>query len=61
MLGSSDCRFFSEITENAYRFSPTRLDNSELSKMHGKNESIKKSSITEAVVFYKDLITNYKL
>ena len=60
MLGSSDCRFFSEITDSAYRFSPTRLDNSELSKMHGKNESIKKVTITEAVVFYKDLITNYK-
>ncbi|AIO18771.1 Succinyl-diaminopimelate desuccinylase [Candidatus Izimaplasma bacterium HR1] len=61
MLGSSDCRFFSEITDSAYRFSPTRLDNEELSKMHGKNESIRKSTITEAVNFYKDIIVNYNL
>ena len=60
MLGSSDCRYYSEITDSAYRFSPTRLDNKELDKMHGKNESIKKNTITEAVIFYKDLIVNFK-
>ncbi len=60
MLGSSDCRFFSEITDSAYRFSPTRMNNDELGKIHGNNESIRKSALTEAVVFYKDLISNYK-
>lgn len=60
MLGSSDCRFFSEITDSAYRFSPTRMNNDELSKIHGNNESIRKTALTEAVVFYKDLISNYK-
>lgn len=60
MLGSSDCRFFSEITDSAYRFSPTRMDNSELSKIHGNNESITKTALYEAVIFYKELILNYK-
>jgi len=60
MLGGTDCRFFSEITESAFRFSPVRMDNEELKKIHGKNESIKKSSIVEAVTFYKSLIVNYK-
>ena len=60
MLGGTDCRFFSEITESAFRFSPVRMDNDELKKIHGKNESIKKSSLVEAVIFYKSLITNHK-
>ena len=60
MLGGTDCRFFSEITDSAYRFSPVRMDNDELKKIHGKNESIKKSSLVEAVLFYKDLIKDYK-
>lgn len=60
MLGGTDCRFFSEITESAFRFSPVRMDNEELKKIHGKNESIKKSSIVEAINFYKSFITNHK-
>jgi len=36
------------------------MDNSELSKIHGKDESIKKSSLTEAVKFYTEFIKNHK-
>lgn len=60
MLGGTDCRFFSEITESAFRFSPVRMNNDELKKIHGKNESIRKSSLVEAVFFYKTLIKNHK-
>jgi carboxypeptidase PM20D1 len=60
MLGGTDCRFFSEITESAFRFSPVRMNNDELSKIHGKNEAIKKSAIYEAVNFYKDFIKYHK-
>lgn len=60
MLGGTDCRFFSEITESAFRFSPVRMSNDELKKIHGKNESIRKSSLVEAVIFYKALIENHK-
>jgi carboxypeptidase PM20D1 len=60
MLGGTDCRFFSEITESAFRFSPVRMDNSELKKIHGKNESVKKDTIVEAVDFYKNLIKNHQ-
>lgn len=61
MLGGTDCRFFSEMTESAFRFSPIRMTNEELKKIHGKNETVRKSSIVEAVVFYKSIITNYSL
>jgi carboxypeptidase PM20D1 len=60
MLGGTDCRFFSDITDSAFRFSPVRMDNSELQKIHGQNESIQKKYLTEAVVFYKDLIVSHK-
>jgi len=60
MLGGTDCRFFSDITESAFRFSPVRMNNDELKKIHGKNESIRKSSLVEAVIFYRELIKNHK-
>lgn len=60
MLGGTDCRFFSEITTSAYRFSPVRMSNAELGKIHGKNESITKSALYEAVQFYKDFLKNHK-
>ncbi len=60
MLGGTDCRFFSEITDSAFRFSPVRMDNKELNKIHGKNESIKKSALVEAVRFFTEFIINHK-
>lgn len=60
MLGGTDCRFFSQMTESAFRFSPVRMNNEELKKIHGLNEAITKSSIVEATNFYKSLIINYK-
>ncbi|MFP4477998.1 MAG: M20/M25/M40 family metallo-hydrolase [Candidatus Izemoplasmatales bacterium] len=60
MLGGTDCRFFNEISEGALRFSPIRMDNSELSKMHGHNESIRITTLVEAVDFYQAVIINNK-
>ncbi len=61
MLGGTDCRFFSEMTESAFRFSPIRMSSEEVKKIHGNNESIKKTSIVEAITFYKSLIINHKI
>jgi carboxypeptidase PM20D1 len=58
MLGGTDCRFFNEISEGALRFSPIRMDNVELSKMHGHNESIRINTLVEAVNFYQEVIKN---
>ncbi|QMS85309.1 M20/M25/M40 family metallo-hydrolase [Candidatus Xianfuyuplasma coldseepsis] len=60
MLGGTDCRYFSEITESALRFSPVRMDNKDLKKIHGINEAIPKTCLTEAVLFYKDIIINHQ-
>ena len=58
MLGGTDCRFFTEISEGALRFSPIRMDNSELKKMHGVDESIRITTLVEAVNFYQTIIKN---
>ncbi|MBN2540067.1 MAG: M20/M25/M40 family metallo-hydrolase [Bacilli bacterium] len=60
MLGGTDARFFSEITKSAFRFSPVRMTNEELKKIHGKDESIQKTALAEAVYFYKQFIINHK-
>ena len=58
MLGGTDCRFYSEVSDANLRFSPVRMDNEELKKMHGNNESIKIKSLVEACDFYQELIKN---
>jgi len=58
MLGGTDCRFYSEISDAALRFSPIRMDNEELKKIHGNNETIKVNSLVEAICFYQELIRN---
>jgi carboxypeptidase PM20D1 len=60
MLGGTDCRFYAEITDSAFRFSPVRMNQEELKKMHGNNESIKLSSLVEAKIFYEEIIKNNK-
>jgi carboxypeptidase PM20D1 len=60
MLGGTDCRFFSEISKGALRFSPIRMHQKELSKMHGHNESIRISTLVEAVRFYQTIIKNHR-
>ncbi|HKL47206.1 MAG TPA: M20/M25/M40 family metallo-hydrolase, partial [Candidatus Izemoplasmatales bacterium] len=59
MLGGTDCRFFSQISKGALRFSPIRMHQNELSKMHGHNESIRISTLVEAVRFYQTIIQNH--
>ena len=56
MLGGTDCRYYSDVSESALRFSPIRMNNQELKKMHGNNESIKTSALVEAVYFYQEII-----
>ncbi|MDD3129827.1 MAG: M20/M25/M40 family metallo-hydrolase [Candidatus Izemoplasmatales bacterium] len=60
MLGGTDCRFYSEVSDAALRFSPVRMNNDELKKMHGNNESIRISVLVEAIHFYQELIKNNK-
>ena len=60
MLGATDCRHFNQLTDGALRFSPIRMNQKELSKMHGHNESIRISTLVEAIEFYKTVIKNHQ-
>lgn len=60
MLGATDARHFDLISDHALRFSPIRMDQSELSKMHGHDESIHITTLVEAVNFYQTLIKNHQ-
>jgi carboxypeptidase PM20D1 len=59
IFGGTDARFFTEITDAALRFSPVRVTNDDLKKMHGIDECIEVDSLAEAVAFYKNFIKDY--
>lgn len=56
ILGGTDCRHYAAISEAPVRFSPMRLANADLKKMHGLNESVPLSALAETVGFYRKLI-----
>ena len=60
ILGGTDCRHYTDISDAALRFSPVRISNHDLKKMHGINESVSIDSVSEAVVFYKQLIRDFQ-
>jgi carboxypeptidase PM20D1 len=60
MLGSTDSKHFSNISENVYRFLPVRMDKEEIAKIHGVNERIAISAYMESIAFYKTLLTELK-
>jgi carboxypeptidase PM20D1 len=58
MLGSTDSKHFSDLTNQTYRFFPVRMDRESLGSIHGINERIKVSSYMESIAFYEQLINN---
>jgi carboxypeptidase PM20D1 len=60
IVGGTDARHYTAITDAAIRFSPVRVTNADLKKMHGINESIKIDTLAEAVRFYRYLMKEAK-
>lgn len=56
MTGGTDSRHYQEICDTVIRFSPTRVTNAELGKMHGIDESIRATDLCECVDFYKSVL-----
>lgn len=54
--GASDSKYFSDLSENNFRFAPIFTTNEQLDTTHAKNENIFISSLEPAVNFYKDLL-----
>lgn len=59
IMGGTDCRHFHALTENAIRFTPTRITNEQNAACHAVNENITLSSLAEGVRFFKLFIKGY--
>jgi len=57
VVGGTDARKYEELTECVYRFSPFRVDNSEMKQMHGTNEHISFENIADCIRFYSAMFT----
>lgn len=58
VLGGTDSRFYTDLSPNVYRFSPTRMDEAALKTFHGTNERLAVSNYKEMIKFYVALIRN---
>lgn len=58
LVGRTDSRRYAELTENRYRFLPSRLTSQDLSRIHGTDERISVGNFAEIVRFYGQLMLN---
>lgn len=56
--GGTDTKHYESISENAYRFFPVRINESNITGFHGINEHLAVSNYKEIVQFYYQLIQN---
>lgn len=56
MLGATDARKYQNLSNHIYRFTPVRMDKSEVGRMHGVDERISEENIQLAVTFYATLV-----
>jgi carboxypeptidase PM20D1 len=57
VLGATDSRHFAEVTDDTYRFTPIRLYNEDLSRIHSINERIAVDVYLNAIQFYTYLMS----
>lgn len=55
--GGTDSKHFRDVTENIFRFLPTRMDQEILDGMHGMNEKMEIRSFMEMIEFYHTLLS----
>ncbi len=58
VLGATDSRHFSEVTETTCRFSPLPLTRQDMARIHGANERIGKDDYLRCIRFYGQFIRN---
>ncbi|GEK33703.1 M20/M25/M40 family metallo-hydrolase [Kurthia sibirica] len=56
MIGASDSKHYSKISDDAYRFLPIEMEDDGLERMHGTNERVEKVAYMKAIQFYIDLM-----
>lgn len=58
VLGATDSRHFTILTNNIYRFSPFKISPENLTCFHGINERVPRSEFEEGIRFYRQMIKN---
>lgn len=58
VLGGTDSKYYYNIADEVFRFSPIPMKKEDLSMLHGVNERISKKSYQQSVNFYATLIGN---
>ena len=61
VVGATDARHFTALSDQIYRFLPIRMDKSNIKSLHGLNERIAISDFENSVRFYTQLIKNTSL
>ena len=59
MLAATDSRYFAEVSEQIYRFSPIRAKREDLARFHGTNERLALSDLATMIRFYERVIELY--
>lgn len=58
MVGAADVSYYSEVSEQLYRFLPLQLTQPDLKRIHGNNERIGVEQYKKSIRFYEQLIRN---
>lgn len=57
MLGASDARRFTVISDHVYRFSPFEMSKAERDTLHAKNERMRVATFLRGIDFYRTLLS----
>lgn len=60
LFGGTDSRTMEECVQYAFRCTPLRLSNEELSRMHGNDECVPVKSLMDSVTFFENYIAKYR-
>ena len=58
VVATTDSRYYQSISKDIYRFNPIKINNKDLSMIHGYNEKIPISDYLDMIQFYIQLIKN---
>ncbi|MEL7530027.1 MAG: M20 family peptidase [Bacteroidota bacterium] len=57
-VGATDARYYAELSDQIYRYSPMFVVSKDLTRMHGKNERLSVENYLRMIAFYDRLIRN---
>jgi carboxypeptidase PM20D1 len=59
VMGGTDARYYSQLSDNVYRFFPALIDESDIARVHGTNERLSVESFAMSVRYFYQLIKNF--